>query len=645
MSRPRLTFDALLGLWSPSAVSLSPDGRQVAFVVSPGSHPKHERMPRQVWIGDLCGDRPSPIADDGVIRALPSWSNDGARLAFASDGGQGGLLAPWVREPSGELRKVAELTGSVEALLWAADDTSLLALAADPGSDGAGLQNWTRIEGPEGKPDPFVRRPNQAWRRLFLVDLASGESTEVSPEGLNVWEVGWTGTGAAVAVVSPGTGESAFYDADVAVLDLAARSGEVVYEASWQLQSPAISPDGRRVAFVEGWNSDRGPLTLGSTTVVDLDDGEAATIAPELDVQRLRWIADDCLFYVGQSGVETMCGRLGIDGSVSPIWQGEATLGATHAHSASIDGGGQAVAARLEAPGEPAEVVTLDLTAPAPRWRPLTSLNDELRGLAVPGTRRLTWRSDGIEIEGILLTPPEAPDRRLPVIVIAHGGPTNAWTMNFNAGYENLGLPLANRGYAVLLANPRGSSGRGQDFARSHLGEYGPIDLADILAGIRHLADAGVVDPERAAITGVSGGGYLSAFAATHSTAFRAAVAQSCISDWLSFHLTSNIGRHDEILLDGSPYDPAGNHLRLSPVLHAPHSSTPTLVLHGALDLCTPVGQAQELYQALTEAGVEAELVIYERAGHHLSQREYLLDMWDRASAWFDRHLGFAEGG
>ena len=638
MSSSAITFEALLDSQVASMVALTSDGRDAAYVVWTASHPKAEPLARRLWTVALDGGDPAPVQAPGV-HAFPAWSHDGARLAFVSDDGHPGRMSPWVRDAADDARPVGEVAGTVEALLWSADGAKLLVLAADMGSDGAGMSNWTRIVDPADARDPVVTRPDTLWRRLLLVDVESGETTECGPEGLNVWEVGWNGAGEAAAVVSRGTSEGAYYDASVALLDLDARTHRIVHEAEWQLASPTVAPDGGQVAFVEGMCSDRAPSATGEVTVVDVATGTSRVLAPELHVQRLRWLPDGTLFYLGQAGVETMCGRLTPEGTTVSHWQGPATLGQIQRHNAAASDDGRVVVAPKEAPGEPAEIMALETDAPDRGWRRLTNLNGPLRDLATPHVERVSWQSDGVEIEGILVTPRERGEERLPLVVIAHGGPVSAWTMNYSAGYLHHGLPLAERGYAVLLPNPRGSSGRGQAFVRSLLGQFGALDLDDILAGVASLHEVGVVDRERVGITGISGGGYLSAHAATRSTAFKVSIPISCVSHWVSFHLTSNIGRFDEIFLQSDAYEPGGNHCALSPVMHVREAVTPTLILHGALDLCTPLGQAQELYRALVDVGIDTELVVYEHAGHVPVQREYLVDAWERVTSWFDWHL------
>ncbi|MEV4188792.1 prolyl oligopeptidase family serine peptidase, partial [Streptosporangium canum] len=201
-----------------------------------------------------------------------------------------------------------------------------------------------------------------------------------------------------------------------------------------------------------------------------------------------------------------------------------------------------------------------------------------------------------------------------------------------------LALPLAHAGAAVLLPNPRGSSGRGQDYARRVIGHVGEEDLDDVLAGVDHLVAAGVADPGRMAVLGLSYGGYLSAWAVTRTGRFRAAVVMSGVADWISFANASNLAHGYDPLYHGGA-DIATSEGRdflaaRSPVCHAAKVTTPTLILHGAEDRTTPVGQAEELYRAWSAAGVRTQLVVYPREGHELTEPGHRRDAAERVLGW-----------
>jgi dipeptidyl aminopeptidase/acylaminoacyl peptidase len=525
-----------------------------------------------------------------------------------------------------EPRELGGIPGSVEDVSWAPDGSSLLVLAADLGADKAGAQSATKVR-EAGKPeeDPKVVRPAQFWRRLYLVDAASGTTREVGPPGVNVFEVGWAG-GKAVGVCTDDPSESAWYDAWIGLLDLGARSAQRLHDAEWQLQSPVVSAGGR-VAWIEGFASDRGVVT--GTVHVD-----GTPVASELDVTWIRWDGEDALWYAGWRGSGTMFGRLGVDGSVDERWSGDAVVGARHQPRLSVADDGTIVAP-FESPDDAPEVVRFEGTTPVA----LTALNDELeQQLRVPEWRDYTWESfDGLEIQGLLALPENA-DGPLPLVVLVHGGPTSTWSWQFAHLYGKP-LLLTQRGYAVLLPNPRGSSGRGQEFARANLGDMGGGDLKDILAGIDALVHDGIVDDERVAITGGSYGGFMACWAVTQTDRFAAALPMAVVTDWVSFHYTTNIGQFDKLFLQAEPSDPDSDYTQRSPVYHAAKCKTPTLILHGEDDLCTPLPQAVEFYNALVEAGCETELVVYPREGHGWTEREHQIDGWNRMRDWLDRHL------
>jgi dipeptidyl aminopeptidase/acylaminoacyl peptidase len=634
-----LTPVELQSLRAVADPALTRDGRRVAFTVSGEAPARGERIQAAVWMGETSGGRPpAPLTgEDSVTEGLPAWSRDGHWLAFASDHGHPGRASPWVREPSGAVRRLADLDGSVESLRWSRDGSYLLGVVADPGSDRQGAGTATRIPATAEDGEPVVRRPGQAWRRIWRFDVASETAAPVSAEGVNVWEFGWAGDGPAVAVVSSDPSESAWYDAWIALVDLPAGTTRVVHRPAWQVQSPVIDADATRIAFVEGFGSDRTCL-VAVVKVLDLGSGQIRSPAPQLDVAQLEWLEDGRLFYVGLAGLDSMCGYVAVDGHVEEPWRGRATLGPRYGMRATVSADGTVVAAAMEAPGEPQELCVLD--ARRGSWSASTTINAPLARLVAPTIERVAWAaSDGVEIEGILMRPRDRGDAPLPLVVFIHGGPVGSFTFTFMPGPMAITAALTRAGYAVLLPNPRGSSGRGQEFALAVRGDMGGTELSDTLAGVEALSRTGTVDRARVGITGGSHGGYITAWAVTQTDAFAAAAPWACVSDWLSFHNTTNIGRFDELFLGSDPYDPTGHHFTRSPVTHARTCTTPTLILHGEEDLCTPLGQAQELYHALVEAGCETELVIYPRAGHGWQERDQVLDSCARITAWFDRHL------
>jgi dipeptidyl aminopeptidase/acylaminoacyl peptidase len=268
----------------------------------------------------------------------------------------------------------------------------------------------------------------------------------------------------------------------------------------------------------------------------------------------------------------------------------------------------------------------------------LTSLNDEVRdGLEFhPEVRELEWEgAEGLPIRGLLLIPDGEPPYR--TVVMIHGGPTWAWKHGFDPGYS---LPLAAAGFAVFLPNYRGSTGRGQAFTRLNVGDPAGGEFEDILRGVDHCIELGIAEPGRIGVTGGSYGGYLTGWAVCTSDRFAAGVMVSGIVDMLSCHLTCNHA-FSEFMFGGDQRDPRTLELFMerSPITYVAGARTPTLILHGSEDQCTPLGQAQELYQGLVLNGTPTELVVYPREGHGFREREHAFDAERRTVAWFERYL------
>jgi dipeptidyl aminopeptidase/acylaminoacyl peptidase len=627
----RRPFDeALLDTRTPAEFAVAPDGRTLAFALLATVDDVGRHFPSDIWLGGV--ERPAVRLTEGHA---PAWSPDGSRLAFLSDRITPGHQLPYVMALDGDAQLAATLHGSAESVAWSADGSRLLVLAADPGSYAL---DWSAraVTGADGVA-PRVRRPRDAWRRLFLVDPASGETEEVGPPGQSVWEVDWDGDATMIGLVSDDPSGNGWYGGRLAALDPRARTARVLYEGKRSLEGVVISPDSRHVAVIEGYTSDPG-LLVGSVTIVDLADASATDPWPGLEtVGRVAWADDDRLWYARYAGTGTAIGELWLDGRREERWAGDTFIGPDLTKpSCDMLGDGTVISCH-QAHGVPPELATFDPAAGT--WTRLTGFNDAIvDGRRFPDVRHVRWAAaDGTEIEARLITPHDGVGP-WPLILAVHGGPTWCWNAYFSDSEPNAVL-LADAGYAVLQPNPRGSSGRGHAFAEAVIGDPGGGDFADIVAGVDWAIAEGIADPARLGIAGLSYGGYMAGWAITQTDRFAAAVAISVVADYRSFHLTSEVAMWDEMMLR-APWDATGGlYDDRSPIVHARKAVTPTLVIAGELDRCTPVSQGEMLFGALAAAGCETELVILPGEGHVPVSRRYALEAIRRTQAWFDRYL------
>ena len=183
---------------------------------------------------------------------------------------------------------------------------------------------------------------------------------------------------------------------------------------------------------------------------------------------------------------------------------------------------------------------------------------------AIESVEEVRWQApDGLEIEGWLLRPQgQGPH---PLIMSIHGGPVWHYRPIW-LGRGGASLMLINRGYALFFPNPRGSSGRGQDFARRVLGDMGGADTHDLLSGLDHLVARGIADPRRLGVMGASYGGFMAAWLITQDSRFSAAVPVVPITNFVTAHLLSNIPQWLPLFLADSYRNAGGNILSAVPL-------------------------------------------------------------------------------
>ncbi len=223
----------------------------------------------------------------------------------------------------------------------------------------------------------------------------------------------------------------------------------------------------------------------------------------------------------------------------------------------------------------------------------------------------IQWQNESKTIEGLLYLPPQAKDRKVPLIVDVHGGPTGAW----EDSYSPLVPFLLGHGWAVLRPNPRGSTGYGAAFAAANKNDLGGADFRDIMAGVDFVIAHNSIDPDKLALMGYSYGGEMAGFAEGKTDRFKAIISGAPVIDQYSEYGTESSSWYDRWFY-GKPWEHDDDAWKQSPLSGAAHAKTPFLLLQGDSDTTDPLGQSLEMYRALRQAGVAVDLVRYPREDH-----------------------------
>jgi dipeptidyl aminopeptidase/acylaminoacyl peptidase len=655
----------------PGDPALSPDARRVAYVVSTADRDT-DSPARRLWIADTDGRGAHPLTP-GPDDSAPAWSPDGTRLAFLRHDEAGQQL--WLLAvESGRMVRLTALPHGVGRPAWSPDGRRI-ALAAgvdtrpddlrgnETGEFGAlAARAAHRTHQPMVTDRLDYQSDGQPWRRdvrrhLHVLDVpgpsdpAGAEQPGVSPRRLTIGD--------------------------------------------WDASTPSWSPDGTRLAFTADLDPDADLTRTRVVCVIPVDDpADPRPVGPgDGHLGSVSWIDDrtllaggrtdtrtghDCLWRIDETSGEAvnltaaldrsiMRGSVGYPGAPPALVDGGRTIlfcardrGCTHLFEVPVAGGtprllvggGGRVVAGMSAAGDRLVVV---LTTPRSFGEvyaverdtgaetACTSHGSALAGIELrERVEREFVISDGTRVHGWLLRAADAAGPQ-PLLLDIHGGPHNAW----NGSSDPVHLyhqVLVERGWTVLILNPRASDGYGEAFYTATFGAWGEGDLADFLEPIDTLIAEDIADAARLAVTGYSYGGYMTCYLTAHDDRFAAAVPGGPITDLVSDCGTNDEGPYvSEAELGGCWWDDPEPYRRLSPLRAVASVVTPTLILQANDDARCPRGQAQQWFTALRQRRVPVRLVLYPEASHGFlfdGRPSHRVDYNERVIDWVERHAG-----
>jgi dipeptidyl aminopeptidase/acylaminoacyl peptidase len=621
---------------------VSPDGERVAYagvmIDELEGGPQTRICQTDIALGETRVLTFGPNTD-----RLPKYSPNGRYIAFLSDRGRAGEFRLYLLDvESGAARSVAPVDGWVECLQWSPDGRRILLAVAGPGADLSGRQGATTSKQavtdlPAWMPTIEMGEAEHRWRSAWVYEVATDRTQRVNGLGINIWEAVWSGNTSLAAVISSGSGEGHWYAAHLGMIDVASGECRKIYVPQSQLGCLAASGSGRHLAFVEAICSDRG-LVAGELRLIDTASWQVHRVdTASVDISYAEWRSDRTLLLAGHRGFETVVGIHDLRSqSFTATWStSDLSAGWPFVCVSGIAESADCVLVGESFVRSPEIGLIRD-------GRYMTVKSFDLgyaeQARVIDAVQRVTWTAaDGLIIEGWLLKPAGAGP--FPLVMNIHGGPVWHWRPLWLGRSNTTVLLLMRRGCAIFLPNPRGSSGRGQSFARLVLGEMGGADTQDLLSGVDRLVHQGIADGRRLGVMGTSYGGFMSSWLITQDSRFAAAVPVAPFTNPVSEHLSSNIPHCMRLFLADHYTEPAGKYYQRSPVMQAHKARTPTLNICGALDRCTPPQEAMQFHNALLENGVQSVLLTYPEEGHGIRNWPASIDYAARVVDWLQRKL------
>ena len=478
-------------------------------------------------------------------------------------------------------------------------------------------------------------------QRLVLLDLASGTTRRLTSGEFDEALPAWSPDGSRIVLVSNrDQDQDRSYNFDLFVVQASGTATAPVRLTSFTgadnnpvVESyPAWSPDGRSIAYLQGGPVELFSYGVRSLAVIPAAGGTARILTSSLDrnVTHPVWSQDGKFlrFTVEDDGAQWI-GRVALNGgSVQPVLKGRQV-----AQFLTANRVGKTAILLSDLDSLP-EVYALE----GDRLRPLSRANAALlAALELAPVEETRFKSaDGTEVHGFLLRPTAAAvSGRVPTVLRIHGGPQSQYAAAFSPEWQI----LAANGYAVVAANPRGSTGRGQDYAKGIYAAWGSVDVQDVLAAVDDAVARGVADPDRLGLGGWSYGGMLTNYTIASDKRFKAATSGASISNILAGYGTDQYTLDYETEL-GKPWEKLETWMKISyPFFHADRIVTPTLFMAGDKDFNVPLLNSEQMYQALRSQGVDTRLVIYPGQFHGLKRPSFIRDRMQRYLDWYAARL------
>jgi dipeptidyl aminopeptidase/acylaminoacyl peptidase len=648
MARP-LAADDFYRLQTVSDPRISPDGVWIAYTVT-SEQRDGDKEDRDIWLTRWNGHENIRLTNSQFGEHSPRWNPDGKLIAFLSDRGDGhaGDQIWLLNRTGGEAHQISHFSTGITSFAWSPDGKRIVFSAE--------VTPPAQVETEQPKPiviDRLQFKTDEGGylrgerTHLFLLEVDSGETTQLTDGAFDELQPTWSPEGAHVAFISKhGDDPDTHSNWDLYVID--AHAGSTPRQITtnsgtdgdptedWGSRTPAFSPDGKHVTYVAAGKPEDIWYSLIQVGVAPTREGEATLPTAKLDRNTVdpQWSADGHWIYFRlEDDLSMVLARVRVkDGHVERLTPPDGVVTdfdvGTGRHAR-----GHVVAVRGTA-DRPGELFALDRRS----LRALTHHNDAwLAEVEMAPARAIQFKSaDGLQIRGLMMMPAgSSMSDRKPTILRLHGGPVSQHQNEFDFEWQL----LAANGYVIIAPNPRGSSGRGYEFQKMLFGQWGTVDVPDVLAAADYAVSIGIADAQRLGVGGWSYGAILSNYVIASDSRFKAATVGAGMGNMLAGYGDDQYVREWELEL-GLPWVHTDHWLERSfAFLHADRISTPTLFMVGTEDHNVPPIGSEQMYEALRRLKVPTQLIVYPGEHHGFSRPSFRVDRVQRYLEWYGRYL------
>ncbi|MCH8071997.1 MAG: S9 family peptidase [Proteobacteria bacterium] len=614
---------------------ISPNGRQVIYTRR-WVDQKTDNWASALWIMDADGSRHRFLIDGSNAR----WSPSGDRILFIAkgDNDKPQIFIRWMND-EGAVSQVTRIDISPSSPEWSPGGEQIAFVAIVPTKDKWDIDLPSAPEGAEWTEPPRVLDrlhyrqdgvgfTEPGFMHLFVVPAESGTARQLTEGDWNVGSrfdglyfgagLSWMPDGNTIIFdgLNDSDGDFVYRKSQIYSIDVASREVTQLTTVPGYWSGPAVSNDGRRIAYL-GYEESDVTYEMPRIHVMDADGSNARLVAANFDrpASNLMWANNNRGFYFtaqDQGYVNVFFSNL--NGDVRSVTSGQHSISLQSVNRATSTGVG--VRSSFHEPGDVHSFLLNGRGAP----EKLTSVNSDLLTDKSLGSHEEFWyeASDGNRAHGWIVKPPNFdPDKKYPLLMEIHGGPFGMYVGRFNFQYQ----VFASNGFVVLYTNPRGSTGYGEAFSQAIDHAYPSVDYLDLMGGVDALIERGYIDEKRMYVGGCSGGGVLSSWVIGHTDRFAAAAVRCPVTNWLSMAGTTDIPYFSFSFFQKPFWEDPTDWLHHSTLMYVGNVKTPTAIMTGEQDRRTPMAQSEEYFAALKILGVPAKLLRFNDQYHGTGSR------------------------
>ncbi len=656
----RLQLDDFAKIVRVANPQLSPDGKSIVFIVGRANLEK-DRYDTSLVLIDVASGAQRPLTYDRKGVGSPRWSPAGDRIAFLAQApppppkeGEKPAQEPKPQEQifilpmnGGEAQQITQAPERVEQFAWSPDGREIAYVTPDEPANKKEIEK--HLDAFEVGDNGYLTTAAPTSRHVWVISAAGGKARRLTsgswslpvsaPPSPPASPLSWSPDGKSLAIVRQAT---PFYgDSDqsvIEILDVATGAMHALTGRKALEGYPVYSPDGSQLAY--WYPQDGDPNNVNAIYVSPASGGEGKDAGRDIDrcLFRAIWMpGGKSLLVGGHDGTRVALWLQPLEGRAHKLDLGDVDPAWLFWIDMSVGKNG-AIALAGNTPTDPNEIYYMASPDSAPRR--LTDFNREIASLDLGRAEAFNWKGpDNFDEDGVVVYPPGfTKEKKYPLVLVIHGGPTAASTTSFSFPAQI----LAAQGYVVFQPNYRGSDNLGNRYQRAIFNDAGDGPGRDVMAGVAALEKLGFVDTSRVAVSGWSYGGYMTSWLIGHYHIWKAAVSGAAVNDLVHEYNLSDFNVTDRYSFGGSPW--TGGRMKAyreqSPITYAGEITTPTLILSDTGDERVPITQSYFMYHALKDRGVTVKFVAYPVPGHFPSDPVRAMDVLRRWSGWIEKYVG-----